>query len=252
MPSTTSPTPANTENRAVVLLSGGLDSTTVLAMARDAGRAVYAISFRYGQRHEHELGCARRQAELFAVHAHVVVDLSHLGALVASGSSLFSESAQSVPKGGIGHNSVVPSTYVPARNTLFLSYALGWAEVLGATELWLGVNAVDYSGYPDCRPEFLDAFETLANLATRSGTEGKSFRLRAPLIDLHKHEIIVRGDALGVQYDDTLSCYDPSVSGDGTQRGDALACGRCDSCIFRRRGFERSGVDDPTLYAPTR
>lgn len=233
---------------AVVLLSGGLDSVTVLAIARAEGHDAYALSFRYGQRHALELDCAARQAERLGARAHEVVDLSHLGRLVASATALVEGSALSVPKDrDVTHAEDIPVTYVPARNTLFLSYALAWAEALGARELWIGVNALDYSGYPDCRPEFIDAYARMANLATRVGVEGggDALRIRTPLIDLPKAGIIARGVELGVDYADTVSCYDPTAD----EHGHPLACGRCDSCLLRRKGFAEAGVPDPTRYA---
>jgi 7-cyano-7-deazaguanine synthase len=248
-PSTPSP---RADAPAIVLLSGGLDSTTVLAIAtREARQRVYALSFAYGQRHQIELHCAARQAARFGALAHEVLDLGQLGQLVAPATSLVRESALSVPSAAqrVGATSI-PSTYVPARNTLFLSYALAWAEVVGARDIWLGVNAVDYSGYPDCRPAFIAAFERTANLATRVGVEAEAsdepgIRIHAPLIDLHKHEIIARGQALGVDYADTTSCYDPREVD-----GQAIACGRCESCTLRRAGFEAAAVPDPTVYGP--
>ena len=234
---------------AVVLLSGGLDSTTVLAIAaREAGQQVHALSFSYGQRHEVELRYAARQAERFGVVAHEVVDLGHLGRLVARATSLVAASELEVPEAGAREgDSAIPSTYVPARNTVFLSYALAWAEALGARDIWVGVNAVDYSGYPDCRPEFISAFERTARLATRMGVEAEhegGVTIHAPLIELHKHEIIARGLVLGVDYGETTSCYDPALAEDGL----ALACGRCESCSLRKAGFEAAGVEDPTRY----
>lgn len=228
---------------AVVLLSGGLDSTTTLALAAAEGRAVYALSFRYGQRHEVELACAARQAARFGACAHEVVDLSHLARLVAAGTSLLRASSEAVPKDTPTPPGEIPSTYVPARNTLFLSYALAWAEVLDAREIWLGVNAVDYSGYPDCRPEFLAAFERLAATATRAGVEGRGVQIRAPLVTWPKEQIIRAGLAAGVDYADTVSCYDPRDTPTGPR-----ACGRCDSCRLRREGFRAAGVPDPTRY----
>lgn len=236
---------------AVVLLSGGLDSVTVLAIARAAGHDVYALSFRYGQRHALELHCAARQAERFGARAHEIVDLSHLGRLVASATALVEGSALAVPKDrdlspAGEHAGDIPVTYVPARNTVFLSYALAWAESLGAREIWIGVNALDYSGYPDCRPAFIEAFARMANLATRVGVEGEgdALRIQTPLIDLSKAGIITRGLSLGVQYADTVSCYDPAAD----EHGEPLACGRCDSCLLRRKGFGEAGVEDPTRY----
>ena len=233
---------------AIVLLSGGLDSTTVLAIAtREARQRVYALSFAYGQRHAVELRCAAQQAERFGVAAHQILELEQLGKLVARASSLVASSPIPVPSAAEReHDEAIPSTYVPARNTLFLSYALAWAEVVGARDIWLGVNAVDYSGYPDYRPAFIDAFERTANLATRLGVEaaaGEGIRIHAPLIDLYKHEIIARGVALGVDYADTTSCYDPSERG-----GQVLACGRCESCSLRRAGFGKAKLVDPTRY----
>lgn len=219
--------------KAVVLLSGGLDSATVLAIARAAGYACYALSFRYGQRHAAELEAARQLANLMGAAEHRVfpIDLSMFG-----GSAL-TDATQPVPEQpGDG----IPVTYVPARNTVFLSIALAWAEALGASDIFIGVNAVDYSGYPDCRPAFVDAFESLANLATRAGVEGARFRIHAPLIDLDKAEIIRRGVALGADYALTVSCYVADESG--------RACGRCDACRFRAKGFRDAGIADPTVY----
>jgi 7-cyano-7-deazaguanine synthase len=225
------------ERRAVVLLSGGLDSATCLAIARDQGFACYALSFDYGQRHSDELEAARRVAGALGVVDHRVatMDLRAFG-----GSALTDDIA--VPKGnsaeGIGGG--IPVTYVPARNTIFLAFALGWAEVLAAHDLFIGVNALDYSGYPDCRPEFLAAFQRVADLGTKAGVEGQPFAIHAPLIDLTKAEIIRRGVALGVDYAITHSCYDPDPRG--------RACGHCDSCLLRKRGFEQAGLADPTVY----
>ena len=223
--------------RAIVLLSGGLDSTTVLALAHAAGRELFALSFRYGQRHEVELACARRQAAKYAVKAHEVVDLGHVGALVASATSLVRASELAVPKDEKAEG--IPSTYVPARNTLFLAYALAWAEALAAREIWLGINALDYSGYPDCRPEFVHAFQALADLATKAGVEGHRTHLHTPLLHWTKAQIVEAGQRVGVDYADTVSCYDPV---------DEKACGRCDSCQLRRRGFAEARVADPTRY----
>lgn len=226
---------------AVVLLSGGLDSTTVLALAQRDGWNVHALTFRYGQRHAQEIERARAIATQAGVTKHVIadVDLSMFG-----GSALTSNDFP-LPKDRPACEMAqgVPVTYVPARNTVFLSFALAWAETLGATDIFIGVNALDYSGYPDCRPEFIHAFETLANLATRLGTEGgPRFRVHAPLLRLHKHEIIALGMTLGVDYSVTTSCYDPGASG--------AACGHCDSCQLRRAGFEKAGIPDPTRYVP--
>ncbi len=223
-----------TQPRAVVLLSGGLDSATVLAMAQAEGYACYALSFDYGQRHRVELEAARRVAADAGVVDHKVIGLD----LDGMGGSALTDPAINVPEvQGEG----IPSTYVPARNTVFLALALGWAEVLEARDIFIGVNAVDYSGYPDCRPEFIDAFEQLANLATRAGVEGDRFRIQAPLQALSKAEIVTRGTALGVDYALTISCYQADADG--------RACGRCDSCRLRAAGFAAAGVPDPTVYA---
>jgi 7-cyano-7-deazaguanine synthase len=220
--------------RAVVLLSGGLDSATVLAIARSERRVCHAISFAYGQRHEIELAAARRVAKLIGAVEHVVypLDLRVFGA-----SALTSDI--DVPKDSAGAPGI-PITYVPARNTIFLSLALGFAEARKAPEIWIGVNAVDYSGYPDCRPDFLDAFQQVILKGTRSGVETGKPLLMAPLLHMTKAEIIRRGVALGVDYSLTHSCYDPDERG--------RACGHCDSCLIRKRGFEEAGVKDPTVY----
>jgi 7-cyano-7-deazaguanine synthase len=221
----------------VLLLSGGLDSTTLLAIARHEGRQVYALSFRYGQRHAHELAAAQRCAAQWGVARHVVLDID----LRQFGGSALTADLE-VPKDRPPSAGEIPVTYVPARNTIFLSFALGWAEVLGAQEIFIGVNALDYSGYPDCRPEYLAAFERMAALATRAGVEGTApVRLRTPLLHLTKAAIIRTGLALGVDYSLTTSCYDPGA--DGT------ACGHCDACFLRRKGFAEAGVPDPTRYA---
>jgi 7-cyano-7-deazaguanine synthase len=228
----------------VVLLSGGLDSVTTLAVAVGQGLSAHALSFAYGQRHAVELSCAARQAAKLGAVEHRVVDLSHLGVLVASATSLVGASSLEVPKDrDVEHGRDIPSTYVPARNTLFLSYALAWAEVIDARRIFIGVNALDYSGYPDCRPAFIEAFEKTANLATRIGVEGGRISIDTPLMDLHKHEIIALGVQHGVDYADTVSCYDPSEDATGP-----LACGHCDSCQLRRTGFTKAGVPDPTRY----
>jgi 7-cyano-7-deazaguanine synthase len=224
---------SETGTRAVVLLSGGLDSATVLAMARAEGYACHALSLDYGQRHRAELAAARRVAFALGAVEHKVLPLS----LDAIGGSALTDTSIAVPKaGGEG----IPVTYVPARNTVFLALALGWAEVLGSTDLFVGVNAVDYSGYPDCRPAFIDAFERLANLATRAGVEGEIFRVHAPLIEMSKAEIIRAGAALGVDYALTVSCYQADAEG--------TACGVCDSCRLRAEGFHTAGIPDPTRY----
>lgn len=218
---------------AVVLLSGGLDSATVLAIARDAGYACHALSFDYGQRHAAELAAAARVAASLGAVEHRVL---HLG-LGNFGGSALTDAAIAVPEAPT-HG--IPVTYVPARNTVMLALALAWAEVLGACDIFIGVNAVDYSGYPDCRPEFIEAFERMANLATRAGVEGARLRIHAPLQDLSKADIIRRGTALGVDYAQTVSCYQADDAG--------RACGVCDACRLRRQGFEQAGLPDPTLY----
>jgi 7-cyano-7-deazaguanine synthase len=225
--------------RAVVLLSGGLDSATVLAIARSEGFELYALSFSYGQRHVWELEAANQVAASIGVALHRVaqIDLRVFG-----GSALTDDIA--VPKGRdaneMSHG--IPVTYVPARNTIFLSFALAWAEVLGASDVFIGVNALDYSGYPDCRPEFIEAFEKMANLATRAGVEGsQSLKIHTPLIALTKAQIIAKGLELGVDYGLTSSCYDPSQSGE--------PCGQCDSCLLRQKGFGEIGIADPLKYS---
>ncbi|MBW8054177.1 MAG: 7-cyano-7-deazaguanine synthase QueC [Nitrospira sp.] len=222
-----------TERRAVVLLSGGVDSATTLAIARERGFACYALSFDYGQRHRLELAAAGRVARsLGAVeHRQVKLDLGWVGGSALTDPSIAMPAAAS---------SGIPVTYVPARNTVFLAFALGWAEALGARDLFFGANAVDYSGYPDCRPAFVEAFQRLANVATKAGVEGDNFELHAPLIAMTKAEIIRTGTRLGVDYTLTLSCYQPGAKGE--------ACGRCDSCRLRAQGFAAAGVADPTHY----
>ena len=225
--------------KAVVLLSGGLDSATVLAMARAEGYECYSVSFDYGQRHRAELHAARRVAESMGVREHKVLTLG----LTDIGGSALTDDAIAVPDFADPLKetaSTIPVTYVPARNTVFLSLALGWAEVLGARDIFIGANVVDYSNYPDCRPEYLKAFETMANLATRAGVEGDPFHIRAPLMDLTKAGIISAGVGLGVDYGMTVSCYQADDSG--------AACGICDSCSYRRKGFLEAGVADPTRY----
>jgi 7-cyano-7-deazaguanine synthase len=225
------------KRKAVVLLSGGIDSTTTLAIAVRDGFIPCTMSFRYGQRHIREIEAAQRVAEFFGVTERIVVDID----LRAFGGSALTDDIE-VPKNRPGHElaQVIPITYVPARNTIFLAYALGWAEIIGAHDIFIGVNALDYSGYPDCRPAFIEAFERLANLATREGVEGRPFRLHAPLVALTKRDIIRTGLSLGVDYSLTHSCYDPSPQG--------LACGECDSCILRRKGFLEAGAPDPAMY----
>lgn len=227
--------------KAVVLLSGGLDSATTLAIAIEQGYRPYALTFRYGQRHEIEVDAACRVAKAVGVVEHLVteIDLRTFGGSALTGDL-------EVPKGSAasGASGGIPVTYVPARNTIFLSFALAWAEVLGSSDIFIGVNAVDYSGYPDCRPEFIDAFERLAGFGTRAGVEeGRPFRIRAPLIDLTKAQIIRRGLELGVDYAITRSCYDPDASG--------AACGECESCRLRLAGFAAAGAEDPAPYQVT-
>jgi 7-cyano-7-deazaguanine synthase len=226
-----------TPNHAVVLLSGGLDSTTVLALATREGYAVHALTFRYGQRHAHEVEAARQIAARYQVVRHEIIDID-LRAF--GGSALTAEIA--VPKDrAVDAAEDIPVTYVPARNTIFLSFALAFAEVTGSREIFIGVNARDYSGYPDCRPEYIAAFEHLANLATRAGVTGAApVRVRTPLIDFMKREIIALGRSLGVDYGATTSCYDPTPSG--------AACGRCDACQLRLKGFAELGERDPAAY----
>jgi 7-cyano-7-deazaguanine synthase len=227
-------------SRAVVLLSGGLDSTTTLAVARRDGLTPCAMTFRYGQRHEIEVDAARSIARASHVDDHVVVDID----LRAYGGSALTSDIP-VPKNRPGGERGIPITYVPARNTIFLSFALAWAEVLGARDIYIGVNAVDYSGYPDCRPEYIAAYQRMANLATRAGVEGTApISIRTPLIDLRKADIIRLGTALGVDYSLTTSCYDPTVHG--------VACGQCDSCKLRLKGFAEAGIKDPARYVTGR
>ncbi len=220
--------------RAIVLLSGGLDSATTLAVAHSQGYACHALSFNYGQRHVAELDAAGRVAAALGALEHRVVRLD-LGQL---GGSALTDAAIAVPE---TPTEGIPVTYVPARNTVMLAYALAWTEVLGASDIFIGVNAVDYSGYPDCRPEFIAAFEKLANLATKAGVEQGNFRVHVPLIELSKADIIRLGSRLGVDYGQTVSCYQATAEG--------LACGRCDSCRLRREGFRAAGIPDPTRYA---
>jgi 7-cyano-7-deazaguanine synthase len=235
MPLPDSPSPP----RAVLLLSGGLDSTTVLAVAKNDGFEVYALTFRYGQRHQHEVEAARRVAVRWGVARHAVMDID----LASFGGSALTTDAtipKDRPASEMGEG--VPITYVPARNTIFLSFALAWAEVLGAADIFIGVNALDYSGYPDCRPEYVEAYERMANLATAAAVEGhRQLSIRTPLLHLTKAEIIALGSSLGVDYGMTTSCYDPDASG--------AACGHCDACQLRLRGFAASGTADPAVYA---
>jgi len=223
------------DKKAVVLSSGGLDSTTVMAIARSEGYDIYSMSFRYGQRHALELDEAEKIARVFGAKKHLVIGIDLSSALTGD---------IEVPKGRSEGEikEEIPVTYVPARNTIFLSYALAWAEVLEASDIFIGVNAIDYSGYPDCRPEYIEAFEYMANLATKAGVEGKTrLKIRTPLIHMTKARIIQKGIELGVDYGMTHSCYDPSPEG--------KACGQCDSCLMRRKGFKEAGIPDPTEYA---
>jgi 7-cyano-7-deazaguanine synthase len=226
--------------KAIILSSGGLDSTTVMAIAKDQGFDIFSLSFDYGQRHRFELEAARRVAEVMAVRKHLVITMD----MKAIGGSALTDDID-VPKGRtpaqMDRN--IPVTYVPARNTVFLSYALAWAEVIQTGHIFIGVNAVDYSGYPDCRPEFIRAFENMANLATKASTENNiRIQIHTPLIDMTKAQIIQNGIILGVDYSMTHSCYDPSPAG--------YACGQCDSCMLRRKGFLEADIEDPTTYVP--
>ena len=222
-----------TDKRAVILLSGGLDSATVVAMARAEGYSCYTMSFDYGQRHRAELDAAARVARDLGAVEHKVIGLN----LDGIGGSALTDSSIDVPE---APSEGIPVTYVPARNTVFLSLALGWAEVLQARDIFIGVNAVDYSGYPDCRPEFVEAFEVMANLATKAGVEGNGFRIQAPLQSLSKAQIVQAGVKLGVDYSLTVSCYQADAQG--------RACGKCDSCRLRAEGFAAAGIADPTRY----
>ncbi|HJT79811.1 MAG TPA: 7-cyano-7-deazaguanine synthase QueC [Chthoniobacterales bacterium] len=224
--------------RAVVLLSGGLDSAATLAIAKQQGFDLFALSFNYGQRHSTELDAARRVAQSLGVNEHRIVTLGNAGL----GGSALTDSID-VPKSRSEDEMMaeIPVTYVPARNTVFLAHALGWAETLGANDIFIGVNAIDYSGYPDCRPEFIDAFERLANLATKAGVEGGQIKIHAPLVKMSKAQIISCASSLGVDMSLTHSCYDPLPG--------RLACGRCDACLLRRKGFREAGLADPVPYA---
>ena len=231
----------NEKRKAVILSSGGLDSTTVMAMARAEGYDIYSMSFRYGQRHVLELEASERAASAFNAKKHLVIDID-LGKI---GGSALTDNIE-VPKSRNEEDMTkgIPVTYVPARNTIFLSYALAWAEVLEASDIFIGVNAVDYSGYPDCRPEYIKAFEDMANLATKACVEGSiKIKIQAPLMNLTKAEIIQKGIELGVDYGMTHSCYDPAEDG--------KACGQCDSCLLRKKGFKEAGIPDPTVYKQT-
>ncbi len=225
---------------AVVLLSGGVDSATALAIARHAGFATYALTFRYGQRHHREIEAARRVAAALGVARHVVTDID---LKLFGGSALTADIGVPKDRSQREMGSGIPVTYVPARNTIFLSFALAWAEVLSAHDIFIGVNALDYSGYPDCRPEYLQAYQRMADLATKAGVGGQRLAIHAPLIALTKAEIIRRGLELGVDYGLTWSCYDPSPDG--------MACGRCDACQLRLKGFAEGGVQDPIGYTPS-
>ena len=227
-----------TEKKAVILSSGGLDSTTVMAIAKSEGYIVYSLTFSYGQRHFVELESAGKVAEIIGVEKHLVLNLD----LNKIGGSALTDSID-VPKNmnEKGISADIPVTYVPARNTIFLSYALAWAEVIKSSDIFIGVNAIDYSGYPDCRPEYIEAFEKMANLATKAGVEGLTkIKINTPLLNMSKARIIKKGIELGVDYSLTHSCYDPNPEG--------FACGRCDSCILRKNGFTEAGVEDPTKY----
>jgi 7-cyano-7-deazaguanine synthase len=227
------------KKKAVVLSSGGVDSTTAMAIAKSEGYEVYSLSFRYGQRHAAELKAAERVADALGARDHLVIDTD----LKKIGGSALTDDIE-VPKGRDEGEmqKEIPVTYVPARNTIFLSYALAWAEVLGASDIFIGVNAIDYSGYPDCRPEYIEAFERMANLATKAGVEGETeLKIRTPLIRMTKAEIIRKGLELGVDYGMTHSCYDPTPDG--------KACGQCDSCILRKKGFREAGIPDPIRHA---
>lgn len=223
----------NSPKKAVILVSGGLDSTTVLALAREQGYECYSLSFDYGQRHRAELFAAERVSKTLGDVEHKVVRLN----LDSIGGSALTDDSIAVPEEA---SEGIPVTYVPARNTVFLSIALGWAEVLGAQDIFIGVNAVDYSGYPDCRPAFIDAFQQLANVATQVGVEGGRYEIHTPLMDLGKDDIVKLGARLGVDYSDTVSCYQATDEG--------LACGLCDACRLRRDGFENAGLEDVTRY----
>ena len=221
---------------AVLLLSGGLDSTTLLALATKQGFLVHALSFRYGQRHEHEIAAAERVGQRYGVVKHAIVDID----LSAFGGSALTGNGE-IPKDRPLDSTDIPVTYVPGRNTIFLSYAMSWAEVLGACDLFIGVNSLDYSGYPDCRPEYVESFERMANLATRAAVDGHRLVIHAPLIRMTKREIIELGLTLGVDYRETTSCYDPA--------SDGAACGHCDACQLRLKGFAEAGATDPARYA---
>lgn len=223
--------------KAVVLVSGGLDSTTCLAMAREKGFDLYALTFNYGQRHDHELNSAKMVVDFFNIQNHSIIDID----LAQFGGSALTDKIDVPKKRDLSEMAEIPVTYVPARNTVFLSLALAWAEVLGSFDIFIGVNALDYSGYPDCRPEYISSFEKTANLATKAGVSGSSFRIHTPLIDLTKSEIVKVGMDLGVDYSLTSSCYDPDQEGN--------PCGLCDACYLRLKGFKEAGIIDPLNYS---
>ena len=223
--------------KAVVLVSGGLDSTTCLAMAREKGLDLYALTFNYGQRHNHELNSAKMVVDFFNIQNHSIIDID----LAQFGGSALTDQIDVPKKRDLSDMAEIPVTYVPARNTVFLSLALAWAEVLGSFDIFIGVNALDYSGYPDCRPEYISSFEKTANLATKAGVSGSSFRIHTPLIDLTKSEIVKVGMDLGVDYSLTSSCYDPDQEGN--------PCGLCDACYLRLKGFKEAGITDPLNYS---
>ena len=223
--------------KAVVLVSGGLDSTTCLAMAREKGFDLYALTFNYGQRHDHELNSAKMVVDFFNIQNHSIIDID----LAQFGGSALTDQIDVPKKRDLSDMAEIPVTYVPARNTVFLSLALAWAEVLGSFDIFIGVNALDYSGYPDCRPEYISSFEKTANLATKAGVSGSSFRIHTPLIDLAKSEIVKVGMDLGVDYSLTSSCYDPDQEGN--------PCGLCDACYLRLKGFKEAGIIDPLNYS---
>ena len=222
--------------KAVVLVSGGLDSTTCLAIAREQNFDLYALTLNYGQRHDHELNSARMIIDFFNIHDHSIIDID----LAQFGGSALTDQIDVPKKRDLSDMDEIPVTYVPARNTVFLSLALAWAEVLGSFDIFIGVNALDYSGYPDCRPEFIEAFEKMANEATKFSQGEQKIKIHTPLINLTKAEIIIEGSKLNVNYAITHSCYDPSADG--------LSCGACDACILRKEGFKAAGVMDPTRY----
>ena len=229
----------DSKKKAVVLSSGGVDSTTVMAITKQEGFEIFSLSFFYKQRHSFEIEAAKKVADVMGVKKHLIIDID----LKKIGGSALTDNNLDVPKySNAGRMpDEIPVTYVPARNTIFLSYALAWAEVLQSSEIFIGVNAIDYSGYPDCRPEYIEAFERMANLATKAGVEGKTkLKIRTPLIHMTKAEIIRKGVEFGIDFSLTLSCYDPSSNG--------LACGECDSCIIRKQGFKEAGIIDPTKY----